>query len=60
MMPVGDYLLTGSGAAASVSIMNAEHRHHRDVVSPAEISPISGAWYYVYFTPRLCWRGDGC
>jgi hypothetical protein len=40
--------------------MNVEYRHHREVACPAEISPISGAWYYFYFTPRLCWRGDGC
>jgi len=40
--------------------MSAERLHHRDVVGLPEVSPISGSWYYVYFTPRLCWRGDGC
>jgi hypothetical protein len=40
--------------------MNVEYGHYREVACPAEISSISGAWYYFYFTPRLCWRGDGC
>jgi hypothetical protein len=39
--------------------MNVSSLDHREVNRSAEISPISGAWYF-YFTPRLCWRGDGC
>jgi len=40
--------------------MNAEQHVQREVNHLAGIEPISVAWYYFYFSPRLCWRGDRC